>query len=188
MPELPEVNDTSKPLAVARGRLYRLISEVSATGKAAFSDYEGREPRGHEALRREFVVRITPSEFVDETLLYFGAAPASGEGADTGEERATRRRKKKRRRETPAAETPELESQATATDPSTPVKKKQREPSLADELPPMDDLLDEDILPPEPVIDSRPGGAPPPPPDPNAQPPARVAPVIRPSPTRGRKH
>lgn len=71
MPELPEVLDTSQGLAIMRGRVFKMIREVSATGKAVFSTFEGREPRKYEAIRKEFELQILPSEHHDETVLSF---------------------------------------------------------------------------------------------------------------------
>ncbi|MBN2360371.1 MAG: hypothetical protein JXR83_13035 [Deltaproteobacteria bacterium] len=70
-PKLPAVMDNARGLSIMRGRVYMLLRQVSAAGQVAFTAWGEREPRQNEALRREFVLRIGPSED-DETLLSLG--------------------------------------------------------------------------------------------------------------------
>jgi len=76
-PKLPAVIDGARGLSIMRGRVYMLLRQISAAGQVAFTTWADREPRQHEVLRREFVLRIGPTED-DETFL------ALGKGADPG--------------------------------------------------------------------------------------------------------
>lgn len=74
-PKLPAVQDSARGLSIMRGRVFMLMRQISAAGQVAFTTWGDREPRQNEAMRRDFVLRIWPTED-DETFL------ALGKGAD----------------------------------------------------------------------------------------------------------
>ncbi|MFH1808120.1 MAG: hypothetical protein ABIJ09_05210 [Pseudomonadota bacterium] len=69
LPKLPEVMDNAATVAAMRGLLYSYMRRIAAAGQAAFTVLEGREPRGHAAIRQEFVLRVRPAEY-DATMLH----------------------------------------------------------------------------------------------------------------------